>query len=91
MTDLFTRHKPLLESALTALDPRAFRTSLAQVQSGMIHGGTETAEGGCVGSEPSPCGPALGISDPAAALVAATLPARNDPLARGGLSGPGTR
>lgn len=86
MTDPFTCHTPLLESALTALDPCAFRTSFAQVRSGMIHGGTATAEGGCVGSEPSPCGPALGISDPAA-----TLPARDDPLAQGGLSGPGTR
>ncbi|WP_417740913.1 hypothetical protein [Salipiger sp.] len=35
MTDPFTRHTPLLESALTALEPSAFGTSFAQVQSGM--------------------------------------------------------
>ena len=35
MTDPFTRHTPLPESALKALEPRAFRTSFAQVQSGM--------------------------------------------------------
>ena len=35
MTDPFTRHKPLLESAPTALEARAFRTPFAQAQGGM--------------------------------------------------------
>lgn len=36
MTDTFTCHTPLLESALTAPETRAFRTSFAQAPGGMI-------------------------------------------------------
>lgn len=45
MTDLFTRHKPLLESALKALETREFWTPFPEVPSGKIYGETAKAEG----------------------------------------------
>lgn len=45
MTDLFTRHKPLLESALKALETREFWTPFPEVPSGKIYGETAKEEG----------------------------------------------
>ncbi|MHA7868173.1 MAG: phenylacetic acid degradation protein PaaN [Salipiger thiooxidans] len=45
MTDLFTRHLPLLESALKALETREFWTPFPEVPSGKIYGETAKDEG----------------------------------------------
>ena len=45
MTDLFTRHRPLLESALKALETREFWTPFPEVPSGKIYGETAKDEG----------------------------------------------
>lgn len=45
MTDLFTRHRPLLENALKALETREFWTPFPEVPSGKIYGETAKDEG----------------------------------------------